>query len=710
MKRLYSSIIYKGIVVVLLFMMCPVSVWAQYYMNVFRNDGARVLFDVAKIDSVSFNTTNESYQLVIYADYSLKPAYFYTNKIDSITYRNTDRDIEAASYSVWIISDNILAYDSDDWAVVRFETTPRDLLLRNDNIVVGFSDTSGTPDNSVTIGSREFSQTDSLWQLKVKIGSGSISERKGAVSLKINDVITVSNAVTLKKVTFKMRSVRVSGAGALKYDSKKNLYSACLPTTTNFSAQRIMFSHTGDSVTAGGLLMANAMYNTVDITDTLVASVWKDGLHKDYKIKLTNTGLPVVRISTPKAVTRRDTWVPGATIRIELPDGSIDYEGTLSLKGRGNGTWTDSDKKPYALKLDEKAKILGMHKDKRWILLANFKDRTLLRNDAAFWLSRQTEMPYTISGEFVELVWNGKHMGNYYLCEYAKIDNHRIDIHEPNLSDPEKGGYYMEIDAFLDYTSNDRADKPADIGFWSTGANRRYNLPYVFKEPDEDENGNPISVNSPAYMYMFNYVNKMEDAIYSASSNNHNWMKYLDMEAAIDYALIQELTMNHDSYNTWPQDGPHSAFIYKDSCGKICFGPIWDFDYHTFTLYSDYQNGGGWSSTENPRLKQWEILKMDKKNNHNYYFSDLVKKDPLFKSHLVLRWNMYKDIWKEGFPAYVDEMAEKIRLSESYNETIWGYSNKQNGDNQLTFQGAINAMKTAFLKRWEWIDQNIKDL
>lgn len=691
-------------------MLCPVSAWAQYYMNVFRNDGARVLFDVAQVDSVGFNTADETYQLVIYADYSLRPAYFNTNLIDSITYLSADQDIEAASYSVRIVSDNTLAYDSDDWAVVRFETTPRDLLLRNDNIVVRFSDTSGTPLDLVTIGDKEFSSTDSLWQLKVKIGNSSISECKGALSLKINNVIAVSNAVTLRKVTLKMRSVRVTGCGALKYDSKMNLYSACLPTTTDFSALRVLFGYTGDSVTAGGKRMEDSKYNTLDISDTLIASVWKDGIHKDYNICLTNTGLPIVRITTQKAVTRRDTWVPGATMRIELPDGTLDYEGTLSLKGRGNGTWTDTDKKPYALKLDEKAKILGMHKDKRWILLANFKDRTLLRNDAAFWLSRQTEMPYTVSGEFVELVWNGQHMGNYYLCEHVKIDNHRIDIHEPNLSDPEKGGYYMEIDAFLDYTSSDRADKPADIGFWSSGANKRYNLPYVFKEPDEDENGNPISVNSPAYIYMRNYVNKMEDAIYSASSNNHDWMKYLDMESAIDYALIQELTMNHDSYNSWPQNGPHSAFIYKDSCGKICFGPTWDFDYHTFTLYNDYQNGGGgWSSTENPRLKQWEILKMDNKNGQKYYFADLAKRDPIFKAHLVTRWNMYKDTWKEGFPAYVDEMAEKIRVSESYNETIWGYSNKQNGDNQLTFQNAVNALKTAFQKRWEWIDQNISN-
>ena len=203
-------------------------------------------------------------------------------------------------------------------------------------------------------------------------------------------------------------------------------------------------------------------------------------------------------------------------MRIERADGTVDYEGPLSLKGRGNGTWSETDKKPYALRLDEKSKLLGMHKQKRWCLLANYKDRTLLRNDAAFWLSRHTELPYTVSGRFVELVWNGKHMGNYYLCEQIRIDNHRVDIVNPKLDDPENGGMLIVIDDFLGYSSSDRYDKSPMVGFRSTGANNRYKLPYVLKDPEEDENGNLLTSSSATYKYLFNYVKEMEDAIYNA--------------------------------------------------------------------------------------------------------------------------------------------------------------------------------------------------
>jgi len=701
----------KRYIAAILFLICALSVSAQYYMNVFRNDGGRVLYNIASIDSVSVQQTddNSNYQLVIYADYGHNPVYFNTGLIDSITYKPIDQGNLDAIYSVRVISDDIIAFESNGWATVKIRTAPADLLVNNaDHAQIRISDTSGTPDDRFELGEKEFSASDSIWHIKIRLKSSAATEGKCAVSVIYDDIIAVSNKFTVKKVSFKMNSVKVNSNVTMSFDSKSNTYSYCLPTTTDFSAQKFMFSHSGDKVTVGDSLLVSGTYNTLNVSQPLTVSVWKYDLHKDYTIKLTNTGLPVVRINTNgQSVTRRDTWVPGATMRIEMPDGTVNYEGTLSLKGRGNQTWSDYSKKPYALKLDQKAKILGMHKQKRWILLANVKDRTLLRNDLALWISRHTEMAYTVSGEFVELVWNGQHIGNYYLCEQARIDNHRIDIHAPNLAEPEKGGYFMAIDAFLGYDDPKWADKGQDFGFWTT----RYNMPYMFKDPDEDENGNPLTTSSPAYTYIYNYVRDMETAISNATSGkSHDWMNYLDANSAADFALIQELTMNHDAYNTWPKNGPKSTYLYKDSAGPICFGPIWDFDYHTFTLYNDFEYGNTtWDDSENQRLYQWEILKMTNKGGNKYYFADL-KRDPQFKAILVERWNAYKNVWKDEFEDYVDMMANKIRVSESYNERLWGYPCRQNGDWCLTYDQAIQALKDAFKKRWKWIDDNIGKL
>ena len=635
---------------------------------------------------------------------------------------------QPSSVALRIVSDSVSAFEKGGSPTIRVRTQPWDMLFNDSTYTLSVTDASGSlASEQFTFESMEF-MPDSTWAVKVTINDSKLYSAFITATIQTPDTVLVSNAVEIMKVSFKMSSVKTGNNNTMKFNSGTQTYSYCQPTVTDFTQQQFLFTHTGHKVTLGDTLLAEGQYNTLDASQPLTVSVWCYDLHKDYIIKVTNTGLPIVRIDTKgQSVTRRDTWVEGTSMRIELPDGTVDFEGTLSLKGRGNGTWTETNKKPYAIRLDEKAKILGMHKQKRWILLANYKDRTLLRNDAAFWLSRHTEMPYTVSGQFVELVWNGKHMGNYYLCEQARIDNHRIDIVSPNLTDPEKGGIFMEIDAFLDYTSSDRADKSPEIGFWSTGASNRYKLPYIFKDPDGDENGNLLTSSSATYKYMVDYVKKMEDAIYK-SDENDDWMNYLDIDRAVDFALLNEITMNHDSYNTWPAAGPHSGFLYKDSCGPICFGPIWDFDYHTFTLYNDCSQGQSWSSSENPRIKQWEILKMDNKGSsggwggwggsssgNKYYFADLAKRSPKFKARLLERWDQYKYVWKDSLPVYIDQMADHIRQSESYNISVWAENTskgnyKQNGDFNLSFDDAVNAMKTAFLKRWQWMDENLSKL
>ena len=618
--------------------------------------------------------------------------------------------------SLKIVSDSICGLLTGGRATVRFRTEPWNLLF-DENNTMSLTDINGGTPTSIGLNSKVFESEDSCWTLKIKIPDASVTSYDLRVRITHPDTTMLSTPVRIERVSPSISFIRTTGSNRMDYNSNTKTYSYCMPTVTDFSNQEFLFNHDGDKVTIGDSLLLTGQVNILDARKPFTVSVWKYDVHQDFTVKLYNTGLPVVRINTHgKTVTRRDTWVYYTTIRIEMPDGTVNYESdSLSLKGRGNGTWTETNKKPYALKLNSKAKILGMHKQKRWCLLANYKDRTLLRNDAALWLSRHTHMPYTVSGRYVELVWNGNHMGNYYLCEQIRIDNNRVDIAEPNLSDPENGGMLVLIDDFLDYTSSDRQDKSPMVGFRSTGSDNRYKLPYVLKDPDEDESGNLLTSSSPTYQHLFNYVKEMEDAIYGLKNDpNSDWQQYLDIDRAVDYVLIQEMTMNHDSYNTWPKAGPHSAYLYKDAGGKLCYGPVWDFDYHTFTLYSDAAYSSG-SSSENPRLRQWELLKMDNKGNNKYYFADLVKYDPVFKAKLLERWNEYKYVWKNGLPDYIDMMADSIRLSESYNDTRWAENKsltnyRQNGDYNLTFDQAVEAMKTAFYRRWDWIDQNLPNL
>ena len=196
---------------------------------------------------------------------------------------------------------------------------------------------------------------------------------------------------------------------------------------------------TFDSKAEKVLVNGKEQVSGVTINDFSVPVIYKlisaEGKEREYKVNLSYSGLPVVIIDTPNHATipsKHEDWLEEATITVLNPDGTEDYSGTTSIRGRGNSTWS-FPKKPYALKLDKKAEILGMPKHKRWVLLANWLDRTLLRNRVAFQIALSTDMAWNPHGEFVEVILNGSHVGNYYLCEHIKVDENRVNIYE--LSD-----------------------------------------------------------------------------------------------------------------------------------------------------------------------------------------------------------------------------------------------------------------------------------
>ena len=612
------------------------------------------------------------------------------------------------------ISGDVSAYEEGGMATIVFRTIPWDLLLEsNGTDHVNVTDTAGVDTTVFTITSFEF-QPDSSYTIQAKISATGVKKAMGVVRISSPAETIKSEYFTIEKVTFGIDRIRVlnyiygpeDDISRMYYDGATKTFSCVLPATTNFKNQKIRISHNGDKLTVHDSLLEarTTKYNTLNFDTAVTITLWKYDLHKDYKVVFKNTGLPIVRINTPKdrdgnrkKITSRTTWMDLCQIIVEKPDGTIYYQDdSLSIRGRGNGTWTESDKKPYALKLNHKHKMLGMKKHKRWILLANYKDYTLLRNDAALWISRQTSLPYTINGRYVELVLNGVHQGNYYLCEQAKIDDDRINIDVPNLAEPSQGGFFMEIDTYLGYDGN------TDPGFKSS----YYDLPYIFKEPDEDENERTITSSHPAWKYLKDRVNEMEKCLNNRQRVlNHEYQDYIDIGSAIDYALIQEVTMNHDSYNTWPSNGPHSTYLYFDQThtgGKFTFGPVWDFDYHTFMPKCE-DNGVDLA-------KQWELLRISAKTTSGRYYYDSMLQDPAFKDSVVAHWDNLKDKFA-GLPDYIDMMADSIRESERFNRILWfdKTNNTQNND-RGSFDYAVDRMKLGFRERWQWIEDHIRNL
>lgn len=384
-----------------------------------------------------------------------------------------------------------------------------------------------------------------------------------------------------------------------------------------------------------------------------------------YTVTVKNTSLPVVIINTPDSapITSKTDWTKNASITIRNTDGTIDYTNKeLQIRGRGNSTWT-YPKKPYALKLENKASILGMPKHKRWVLLANWMDRTLMRNDVAFQISKQTGLAWTPRGNFVEVVLNGKHVGNYYLCEQIKVDENRVNIAEMDESDTEgdamTGGYLMELDVNYDEVNKFRSSVK--------------NLPYMFKEPEEDVL-QPTQLN-----YFKDYINKMETVLYADNwLDKREYVQYMNLDSFVDWWFVYELSMNGEP--GWPK----SSYMHKDRLGKLTAGPVWDFDYGTFTPNKYFYIKGA------------------------MYYGRLFT-DPTFVSLVKSRWFQLKPKF-ETIPDYIRKTAENIKVSNEINIGLWPINSTINGDEKMTFEESIDRMIQAYTQKLEWMDKQITNM
>lgn len=170
----------------------------------------------------------------------------------------------------------------------------------------------------------------------------------------------------------------------------ENNYVLSTPYVSNCTGLKPSFTSNG-KVYVNGIEQVSGR-STVDLSEPITYTVVSDkGESKTYTISLEYSGLPVVEINTPDnaPITSKEDWLENSTMRIINTDGSEDYYGVMNIRGRGNNTWY-YPKKPYAIKLESKAEILKMPKHKRWVLLANWMDRTLLRNNIAFQIGWST--------------------------------------------------------------------------------------------------------------------------------------------------------------------------------------------------------------------------------------------------------------------------------------------------------------------------------
>lgn len=350
------------------------------------------------------------------------------------------------------------------------------------------------------------------------------------------------------------------------------------------------------------------------------------------------------------------------------------------IKGRGNSSWEAAQrlfqKYPYNIKLDTKVALFGMKKSKKWCLLANDFDQSLIRNKFIYDIARDAGAAYTPECEYADVYQNGRYIGNYLVTSKIEIDKNRVNVsdlesetEEVNSQDLDKysrGGDTSSVSANT-YKYVNIPNNPSDI----TGG---YLLEFELDERYPNEISGFVSskrqqvvVKSPEYAskaqvkYIKDYFQSMENAVYSSSGYNSEgkyYTEYMDLKTAAQMYIIQELSMNTDAVST-------SFYLYKDKNGKIFFGPAWDFDWAI----------GGYNKSE--LLNTSKLLLTSKKV---YNGSELNFMGALTKHNDFM--DMVKQVWKEDFAPLLEvsignkaAYTENVRSINAYGSEIEASAN-----------------------------------
>lgn len=382
---------------------------------------------------------------------------------------------------------------------------------------------------------------------------------------------------------------------------------------------------------------------------------------------LESTGLPVVSLFTPNGVdiTSKDYYLESLMSFVNT-DGSETFADSTNLKGRGNSTW-GCPKKPYAIKFDKKKSLLNLPEDKSWVLLANYYDATLLRNNLAYYIGEEMcNFGWTPHLQQVDLMLNGQYKGIYQLGEKVKISKKRVNVGDD--------GFLLEIDA--------RALNEDDARFFTID---HIEQPVNIKDPEveyDDEN----------YTFIKNYVISAETALYSSDflDEEEGYKKYLDIESFVEWYLVNEISKNADACALYS-----SCYMNLKRGGKLKMGPLWDFD----LAFGDYPWADWANKTEGFALK-----------NHGWYCR--LFEDPAFVANVKDRFNeIYAS--RQQIYDHIDANAAKIKAKIYEENKIWGcqtLTSASEDEVKAAYQEKVDYLKTWIETRLTWLNENINAL
>lgn len=386
--------------------------------------------------------------------------------------------------------------------------------------------------------------------------------------------------------------------------------------------------------------------------------------------------LPRFTLGTAGAapVTSKESYLSGT---LTVDDGETF---PMRIRGRGNSTWT-MPKKPYRIKLDSKASLLGLPEEKDWVLLANYEDRSMLRTWLAFGFgAKATGLAWTPEDRFVDVSLNGQDLGTYVLTEQVEASPAKVAL--------PSGGQLLEVDdRILPAQPGGPTKEP---GFVTSRG-----VALGLKDPD-DPKPQQLAATKAA-------VEDLESRLYGDSwtDESDGYRAVVDVPSFVDWYLVEELTKNYDS------DFFSSIFLSWAPGQKFRMGPLWDFD------RSSGYGPGGLTGDEYATPEQWwlrgDATQVGGHRQHaSHWFARLLA-DPWFAEQVAVRWRELSP-QLAAVAAGLHRQAAVMRPALDHDWSLW-HTAEPNPDpaavHGSTYDAELDHLTSWINARIAWLDTEL---
>ena len=388
--------------------------------------------------------------------------------------------------------------------------------------------------------------------------------------------------------------------------------------------------------------------------------------------------LPIVEVDTDGARILDEPKIPARFRLIGESErsGSMRLEALAGIEIRGRSSQKNFPKSQYDVEFRTGGQgplavpVLGMPRHSDWILYGPYADKSLLRNQLTYSLSRDMGR-YAVRGRFVELFLNegaaadDPYRGVYLLSEKIGPGRERVNVSR-------ESGFILKIDA-LD---------PADDRYVVTERGLRIIVVYPRAENLTDSHESFLKV----------FFDQFERSLFSEEW--HGYRRLLDVDAFVDYLILAELSKNIDAFRT-------STYMHLEGDGPLVMGPVWDYN-------QAYGNSG--YHPRSVRTDGWRASLSDTTG-----WLDALRRDVVFTERFKTRWNeaRHAALSDEAILERIDATAQRLQRPASRNFGRWPILGKHVLGNARpvprTYRAEIRELRKWVLARAAWIDAHVDE-